>query len=292
MRGFSRLMALIALAFSLGACSPLRVLNGVVPDDASRVTRDIAYGEDARQKLDIYAPPGVEHPPVVVFFYGGSWTNGSRADYKFVGDALASHGILAVLADYRVYPQVSYPDFVADSAQAVAWTFAHIPEYGGDSKRVFVAGHSAGAYNAAMVALDTRWLGRFGASPAQLAGWIGISGPYNFLPIQDEAVKLVFHFPGTSPDSQPIHHVTRGAPPALLLTGDDDKVVDPQMNTDELATALRGAGVPVQEHIYAGKGHAIMVGAFGRPLRWTVPVLDRVADFVNAPSAQRVAAHP
>lgn len=292
MRGFSRLTALLTLTAALAACSPLRVLNGVVPDGASRLSEGVAYGNDARQKLDIYAPPGVERPPVVVFFYGGSWTNGSRKDYKFVGDALNSRGILAVLPDYRVYPQVGYPGFVDDSAHAVAWTLGHIAEYGGDPTRVFVAGHSAGAYNAAMVALDARWLARFDARPAQLAGWIGISGPYNFLPIQDEAVKPVFHFPDTPADSQPIHHVTRAAPPALLLTGGDDKVVDPGINTGELAAALRAAGVPVTEKTYPGKGHAITVGAFARPLRWTAPVLDQVSDFVRSEPARPLAAHP
>jgi acetyl esterase/lipase len=279
--------ALVAL---VAGCSPLRVLNGVVPDDASRTTFDIGYGEDTRQKLDIYAPPGVAHPPVVVFFYGGSWTSGSRRDYKFVGDALSSHGILAVVADYRVYPQAAYPGFVDDAARAVAWTLAHIAEYGGDPGRVFVAGHSAGAYNAAMVALDGRWLARYGSSPRRLAGWIGISGPYNFLPIQDETVKPVFHFPETPLDSQPINHVSADAPPTLLLTGDQDTVVDPVRNTGALAASLRRAGVPLQEQVYPGKGHAIMVGAFARPLRWTAPVLQRVADFVAGVAPARPAA--
>lgn len=292
LRGLFRLAAFLALAFSCGACSPLRVLNGVVPDDASRVSQDIAYGEDARQRLDIYAPPGAKGAPVVVFFYGGSWNSGSRADYKFVGDALSSRGIVAVLADYRVYPQVSYPDFLVDSARAVAWTLSHVAAYGGDPRRVFVAGHSAGAYNAAMVALDERWLARFQASPAQLAGWIGLSGPYNFLPIRDEAVKPVFHFPATPPDSQPVNHVTRAAPPALLLAGGDDKVVYPDVNTDELAAALRRAGVPLREHIYPGKGHAILVGALARPLRWTLPVLDEMDDFIRDTPARPSAPRP
>jgi acetyl esterase/lipase len=284
------LSLLCSLLLALAGCSPLRVLNGVVPDDASNTTLGVAYGEDARQKVDVYAPLGVRDAPVVVFFYGGSWSGGSRADYKFVGDALRSQGIVAVIADYRLYPQVSYPDFLDDSARALAWALAHAGEYGGDPHRVFVAGHSAGAYNAAMMALDGRWLARYGANPRQLAGWIGISGPYNFLPIQDEEVKKVFHFPGTPLDTQPIAHAGADAPPTLLLTGGSDTTVDPSLNTGRLAAALRSAGAPLQEAIYPGKGHAIMVGAFARPLRWTVPVLERVAGFVRAPPVRKIAA--
>ncbi|WP_454674496.1 alpha/beta hydrolase [Achromobacter pestifer] len=274
------------LVLALAACSPLTVLNGAVPDHASRIVPDVAYGEGGRRLLDIYAPPGVDKPPVVVFFYGGSWRNGSRADYKFVGDALASRGIMAVIADYRLYPAVSYPDFVEDSARAVAWTLQHIAEYGGDPARVYVAGHSAGGYNAAMVALDARWLARFGASPAMLRGWIGMAGPYDFLPIVARDVKPVFHFPGTPPDSQPIAHVSAAAPPTLLMAGLDDTTVDPHRNAEALAAALQAAHVPVTLVLYDRLGHAMLAGALARPLRWRAPVLDDLAAFVLHPLQQ------
>ncbi|HEY4372462.1 MAG TPA: alpha/beta hydrolase [Burkholderiales bacterium] len=292
MPGLMRTVLAFVVAVAASGCSPLRALDVGGADDATRVTTGISYGENARQKLDIYVPAGVDKPPVVVFFYGGSWTSGSRADYAFVGNALSSRGILAVVADYRLYPQVSYPDFVSDSARAVAWTLAHAGEYGGDTQRVFVAGHSAGAYNAAMVSLDARWLAAAGASPAQLAGWIGISGPYDFLPIQDKEVKPVFHFPDTPRGSQPIHHVGPGAPPALLLTRAEDGVVDPVRNTGELAAALHRAGVPVRERIFPGKGHFILVGAFSRLLRSADPVLDEVSGFVHGTPVRRQAARP
>ncbi|WMD21515.1 alpha/beta hydrolase [Achromobacter seleniivolatilans] len=281
MRSVLELGALACLiVLSLAACSPLTVLNGAVPDHASRVVSGVPYGQDARQQMDIYAPPGVEKPPVVVFFYGGSWQSGSRADYKFVGDALASRGIMAVIADYRLYPQVSYPDFVEDSARAVAWALHHIAEYGGDPGRVFVAGHSAGGYNAAMVALDARWLARFDASPAMLRGWIGMAGPYDFLPIVARSLKPVFHFPDTPPDSQPIAHVSANAPPALLMVGLADTTVDPARNTEGLAAALQAAHVPVTVVRYDRLGHALLAGALARPLRWRAPVLDDLAGFV------------
>jgi acetyl esterase/lipase len=274
------------------ACSPITILNALSGNPAT-VRAGVSYGDDPRQKLDIYTPPGVVLPPVVVFFYGGSWSSGSREEYRFVGNALASRGIMAVIADYRVYPQVTYPAFVRDSARAVAWTLRHIDGYGGDAHRLFVAGHSAGAYNAAMVMLDPRWLAEFGASPAMLRGWIGIAGPYDFLPIGDVAVKPVFHFPNSPPDSQPLAHaadVTHAggsAPPALLLSGTADTTVDPIRNSDRLAAALQAAHVDVK-----GIGHAMLAGAFGHPLQWVAPVLDDVAGFVQNPPSFPLAFNP
>jgi acetyl esterase/lipase len=283
-RRISRLCIMLLVLAQTG-CSPITVLNALSGNPAT-VRAGVAYGNDPRQKLDIYTPPGAVLPPVVVFFYGGSWNSGSREEYKFVGNALASRGIMAVIADYRVYPQASYPAFVEDSARAVAWTLRHIGEYGGDAHRLFVAGHSAGAYNAAMVALDPRWLAEFGASPAMLRGWIGMAGPYDFLPIVDAAVKPVFHFPDTPADSQPLAHAAdtaNAAPPALLLSGTADTTVDPIRNSARLATALQAAHVDVTSIRYQGVGHAMLAGAFGHPLRWVAPVLEDVTGFVQHP---------
>lgn len=290
-RAFVLLAGLAILAQT--ACSPITVLNALSGSPAT-VSSGIPYGDDARQKLDIYAPRGVASPPVVVFFYGGSWSGGSRGEYAFVGNALASRGIMAVIADYRVYPQVSYPAFVEDSARAVAWALRHVGGYGGNPRRLFVAGHSAGAYNAAMVALDPRWLAEFGAAPSMLRGWIGLAGPYDFLPIVDEDIKPVFHFPGTPPDSQPLMHAADAAagPPALLLAGSADTTVDPLRNSARLAAALRAARVDVVSDIYRNVGHAMLAGAFGHPLRWVAPVLDDVAGFVQHAPPYAVAPLP
>jgi len=189
---FTALIGATLLA-ALAACSPLKTLNALTPDDTFDKTEGIAYGSDPRQKLDVYTPKQhVANAPVVVFFYGGSWNSGSRSDYSFVGEALASRGIVVVLADYRLYPQVRYPLFLDDSASAVAWAHAHIGEFSGDPKRLFVMGHSSGAYNAAMLALEPKLLGAQGMSPKDLSGWIGLAGPYDFLPIENPQVRPVF----------------------------------------------------------------------------------------------------
>jgi acetyl esterase/lipase len=271
----------LALLGGLVACSPLTVLNALSPGGASEVTADIAYGDGPRRKLDVYRPKDASAPaPVVVFFYGGNWVGGERGDYAFVGRALASRGIVAVIADYRLYPEVGYPDFLKDVAQAVAWAAREAGRHGGDPKRLYVMGHSAGAYNAAMIALDKRWLAEQGMSPSDLRGWIGLAGPYDFLPIENPTTKPVFHFPDTPRESQPIHHVSAGAPPALLIAARSDKLVNPSRNTGHLAAALRAQHIPVREIYYDKVSHTTLVGSIAAPMRWLAPTLDQVTDFV------------
>lgn len=283
-----RLLLAGGLLGLLMGCSPLKVLNAFTPGGTFTRTADLGYGSDPRNRLDIYTP--VDAPPdapVVVFFYGGSWNSGSRSDYSFVGEALASRGIVAVLADYRLYPQVHYQGFLDDSARAVGWTRQHIREYGGDPDRLYVMGHSAGGYNAAMLALDSKWLATVGMKPSMLSGWIGLAGPYDFLPIENPEVKPVFYFPNSPPDSQPINHVCAASPPALLMAAKDDTLVNPERNTGGMARRLRELGVPVRELYFSKPGHATLVAAFSRPMRGLAPVLDEVVQFVHGQDRTR-----
>ena len=272
---------------AIAACSPLKALNALTPKDSFDKTEGIAYGSDPRQKLDVYVPRHpMENAPVVVFFYGGSWNSGSRSDYSFVGEALASRGIVAVLADYRLYPQVRYPAFLEDGAKAVAWTRSHIQQFSGNPQRLYLMGHSSGAYNVAMLALDPQLLGAAGMSPHDISGWIGLAGPYDFLPIVNPDVRPVFFWPNSPALSQPINHVSRGAPPALLMASSDDELVDPGRNTGGLARKLREAGVPVRDLYFSRTGHANLVAALSRPMRGLAPVLDEVEGFIKATPAQ------
>ncbi len=273
---------LVLLLGGLAACSPLKALNALSPSGASTATSGVAYGAGPRHKLDIYVPEGgAKGAPVVVFFYGGNWNAGERADYAFVGRALASRGIVAVIPDYRLYPEVRYPDFLDDSAQAVAWASREIARYGGDPARLFVMGHSAGAYNAAMVALDERYLAKSGIKTAALRGWIGLAGPYDFLPIVNKDTRPVFHYPDTPPSSQPVNHVGKTSPPALLIAAASDRLVNPADNTGRLATKLRSNGVAVTELYYDGVTHTTLVASMAAPLRALAPTLDAVDSFVN-----------
>lgn len=202
LRAVIAVAAVAVLAALAGACSPIGILNALTPADTYTVTEGLQFGPDPRHRLDVYRPPApVDSPlthteyPVVVFFYGGTWVSGERRDYKFIGEALASAGIVTIIADYRLYPQVRYPDFLEDGARAVAWAQREAGRYGGDPRRMYVMGHSSGAYNAAMLALDPRWLTAQGMSPTILKGWIGLAGPYDFLPIENPAAKPVFFIP-------------------------------------------------------------------------------------------------
>ncbi|CAM3216779.1 esterase [Pseudomonas floridensis] len=292
-RAIFRTLITGALLTFLSGCSVFNVLNTLTPASGVHETPDQAYGPDPRNRLDIFMPKSrPEHAPVVVFFYGGSWTHGERANYAFVGRALAERGIVAVVADYRLYPQASYPGFLEDSAKALAWTRKHISTYGGDPERLYVMGHSAGAYNAAMLALDPRWLAREGESPSIISGWIGLAGPYDFLPIKDPEIQRAFLFPNTPRDSQPINHISAGAPPALLMASNKDKEVDPKRNTGGLALKLREAGLPVRELYFSRTNHGSLIGAFARPLRSLAPVIDEVVMFVNSPHPDSVVARP
>ncbi|MDM0023549.1 alpha/beta hydrolase [Variovorax saccharolyticus] len=271
----------------LAGCSPLRILNGLVSND-SRFQTGIAYGDAPRQALDVYRPrtsaaaEAARLPPLVVFFYGGNWSSGERADYKFVGEALASRGAIVVIPDYRLSPEVSFPTFVRDGAQALRWGLVNADRLGADPSRLYVMGHSAGAYIAAMLALDERWLREAGADPRQLAGWIGLAGPYDFLPIGDPMTKLAFNWPDTPASSQPLSHVSSASPPALLMAASKDKLVDPQRNTLRMAERLRAAGVEVHVREFDDLSHVTLIGAIARPLEWIGgPVLPPVLDFIG-----------
>ncbi|USX25418.1 alpha/beta hydrolase [Oxalobacteraceae bacterium OTU3CINTB1] len=280
-RSYLALAVAVPVLLALAACSPLTALNALSPGGASERTAGLSYGEGPRRMLDVYRPKDANgKAPVVVFFYGGNWVAGERADYAFVGRALASRGIVTVVADYRLYPEVSYPDFLDDAAQAVAWAARQAGRYGGDPRRLYVMGHSAGAYNAAMVALDERWLKKQGMSIGDLRGWIGLAGPYDFLPIENPTTKPVFHFPDSPPESQPVRHVSAASPPALLIAARSDKLVDPQRNTGHLAERLRANHVDVKELYYDKVSHTTLVGSIAAPLRWLAPTLDDVAAFI------------
>jgi acetyl esterase/lipase len=289
-----RLIIYALLAAALSACSPVAIVNALTPVDTYTVSANIAYGALAGEILDVYQPrPTAADPaprdgyPVVVFFHGGTWTSGSRADYRFVGEALAVRGIVAVIADYRLYPQVRYPEFLTDCARAVAWARREVQHYGGDGARLFVMGHSSGAYNAAMIALDARWLATAGTAPSALAGWIGLAGPYDFLPMTNVEAQPVFFHPDYPPGSQPVDYASAAASRTFLGAATDDDVVNPERNTRQLATKLAAAGVRVTVKMYPRAGHVTLIGAFARPLRAIAPVLDDVAAFVHDTGASR-----
>ena len=275
------------------AISILGVLNALLPKDraAQVVARDLAFGPEARHRLDIYAPrqagssPG--GLPVVMFVYGGSWAEGDRRDYSFAGRALAAQGFVTVVADYRLVPEVEYPGFVRDCAMAFGWVVDNIARYGGDPSRIGLMGHSAGAYNAAMLALDKSYLSD--ALRRRIRCLVGLSGPYDFFPFDGAISMRVFGAVREPMATQPVNHVAPDAPPMLLATGDKDTLVYPR-NTVELARRLTTLGVAVDERHYAGLGHAGPLLALAMPLRWRSPVLKDATRYLHQHLQQAAAA--
>ncbi len=282
-----RLAAGLAMLLPGLGCAPARLLNAVVPSSGFALDPDLAYGRLPRQQLDVYRPEAASAPrPVVLFLYGGSWQFGSRGDYRFVGQALASRGLIAMVADYRVWPEARFPTFVEDAAAAIAWARQNAGRFGGDPARVYLMGHSAGAHIAALLALDERYLAEVGLTPTALAGVIGLAGPYDFLPITDPTLKQVFDVPDLR-TTQPITFAGPDAPPALLATGEQDVTVAPA-NSERLAARLEQSGNEVELKRYRQIGHISIALALAAPFRWLAPVLDDVARFVERTGPARV----
>ncbi|USU21111.1 alpha/beta hydrolase [Paraburkholderia fungorum] len=283
-----RLLTLAAtLAFTaLGGCSGTAALNAAVPHHTFRASTAISYGDAPGQKLDVYQPDDTSATaasrgrPVVVFFYGGSWQNGARSDYLFVGQALTSRGFVAVLPDYRTYPDTRFPGFMEDAAAAVRWARDHAAEYGGDPSRIFLMGHSAGAHIVALLATDGHYLAAQHMSKRDISGVIGLAGPYDFLPLTDPVLKDVFPA-SLRAASQPINFVSGDEPPMFLAAGKRDSTVDPG-NTDRLAAKLRAAGDNVEVKHYPFIGHVLLVASLAAPLRLFAPVLADSAKFIDA----------
>jgi acetyl esterase/lipase len=270
-------------AVLVSSCSPIGAFNSVAGRDSGIevVGTGLSYGANPRQKLDIYAPRvRSASVPVVVFFYGGSWNSGSRQDYSFAGRALASLGYVTVIADYRLVPEVVFPAFLEDGAQAVRWVTDNIRAYGGDPRRIALAGHSAGAYNAAMLALDQRYLRKAGVDPGSIKALVGLAGPYDFFPWTSSAASAAF---GSWPDpaqTQPVTFARGGTPAIYLATGAGDTVVKPQ-NMTTLAARLRASGSGVVERTYPDLDHVGILLAMSRLLREKAPVLDDIGRFLN-----------
>ncbi len=250
------------------------------------IERSIVFDPQHGLALDVYRPRDARQAPVVVFFYGGSWKSGKRQWYRWVGERLAQQGLVVVIPDYRRWPQVRLDGFMQDGAHAVAWTHAHAADYGGDPHELFLMGHSAGAHIGALLATDARWLQAVDMRPRDLAGFIGLAGPYDFLPLKEaDYIDMFGPTHEAQLNSQPVHFVDGDEPPMLLLQGTTDKIVWPR-NADSLAAALRHEGEPVEVKHYPDIGHLAILFALSSTFSGKAPVLDDTVQFIRARVAQ------
>ena len=271
--------ALLGLVSALTACSGQRLLNSLTLPGGYVRASNVIFDDATGLKLDVYTPTNAKNAPVVIFYYGGRWTEGDVASYEFVGAALAKQGFVAVVPDYRHYPAVKFPAFVQDAAKAVRWTHDHAQAYGGDVGRIFVMGHSAGAHLAALLATNESYLAGVGGSRSWLAGMIGLAGPYDFLPFTDADIQDMFGPPENYAASQPINFVDGRNPPLLLLHGENDDSVWPK-NSRNLAAKVKAAGGPVELVLYPKMSHSWIVATLSQPLQGQSDVMAYTVDFV------------
>jgi acetyl esterase/lipase len=258
-------------------------LNATNHRTGVEVQRGIVFDAQHQLKLDVYQPKGAEHAPVVVFFYGGSWTHGERGWYRFVGTTLAAHGVVTIIPDYRKYPQVKMDGFMQDAAKAVAWAHQHAAEFSGAADDMFVMGHSAGGQIGALLLTDPSWLAPYGLHPADMAGFIGLAGCYDFMPIpasEKDMLGMFGHDPASQARAQPVRFVSGHEPPMLLLQGEADHEVDPS-NAVSLAHALQGRHEDVTLRLYPGVSHNALVFALSRPFNGDAPTLSDVLHFIR-----------
>ena len=280
MRLLFLLTAAVMLMASLIACAPLDVLNATVSENDYRAVTDIAYGSGPRQKLDIYIPTAKHaNGDVVLFFYGGRWQSGEKSEYRFIAEAFTSRGYITVIPDYRLYPAVHFPAFIEDGALAYRWVEQHISAYQGSAKRIFVAGHSAGAYIAAMLALDEHYLQQSGAT-GKPCGTIGFAGPYDFLPLDADDLIAIFQTPQHITVTQPISFVDGSENPFLLLMGNDDTTVK-ERNAVNLNRRILNRGGKSTLIRYDGVDHIDMLLALSSTFRSKAPALDDADRFIQ-----------
>jgi acetyl esterase/lipase len=273
-------------ALTLGlvtACSPLTAFNTLTPKDPARlVAHDVAYAPGDRHTLDVYVPRfPAKNAPVMVFFYGGGWDSGRKQDYTFAAKAFAAKGFITVLPDYRLYPEAQFPDFLNDGAQAIRWVRDNVAQYGGDPNRIAVSGHSAGAYNAIMLALDPKYLKDAGVDPMIIKAAVGLSGPYDFLPLDTSYTRQSFGEAADLAATQPVNHARANAPPIFLAYGLSDTLVGRQ-NSDHLERALKAVGAPVEVKLYPKLDHPGTVLALSVPFRRRSTLLADMTHWLKA----------
>ena len=293
MSGALRILGLVALVALIAAAAFWAAvrLNGPAVLDAvdrisagdknvSRIVRE-QLGKHESRKLAVYRQNVIEGSlPVILFVHGGGWRDGDPDHYSFVARGLAPEGFVVVLAGYRLGDEGRYPAMVEDTADAIAWTYANIGRYGGDPGRIWLSGHSAGAYNVAQVALDKAWLEEREVPASAIAGVIGLAGPYDFFPFDKSSSIAAFGSVGAGRESQPVNLVRTDAPPMLLIHGEADEVVKPR-NSRALAAGLDQVGAVVETAFYPGWSHNDPLLSIASPWRNSRDVIGRMVEFIE-----------
>jgi acetyl esterase/lipase len=278
-RRWPLLIAALAIPAVLAACSPVGALNALTFTSDLQVEKNLTYGPDPRNVLDIYAPKNAAKLPLVLFIHGGGWTAGNKDEYTFVGDSLARAGYVTAVINYRLAPQNRYPAYVQDAALATRWLRDHARSYGADPDKLFVTGHSAGAFNAMELVMNERWLREAGVPIQSVRGVVGVAGPYDY-DFREFPSKNAFPAGGDPADIMPSRHVRKDPPPTLLLVAERDQVVE-RANADKMLAALQAAGDDVTLQVLPRVDHYTSIGAISRNLTFLGGTRQAVLDFLQ-----------
>ncbi|WP_234026933.1 alpha/beta hydrolase [Erythrobacter sp. HKB08] len=289
-------VALVVVAGFIGLQVAIARNGPAVVDTVDRISgggRGVAqahkasFGPSDAQKLIVYAPEQADEPlPVIIFSHGGSWRSGDPDDYGFLARGLVPEGFVVVLAGYRLHPEAVFPAMLEDTASTIAWTRDNIARYGGDPDAIFLAGHSAGAYNVVMTTLDPQWLAAEGLDDDAVRGVIGLAGPYDFYPFDGEATRASFgDAENAETSTQPIAFARGDAPPMLLMSGESDAVVRPR-NSRVLAERIEELGGRAETLFFEETDHYDILLRTASPWRRDARVIAAIRDFAK-PLASR-----
>ncbi len=262
MHAGAKTFCLIMLSLIISGCTKVGLFVANIPAELSdyQVFRDVSYGEELAQKLDLYVPPKKpDKSPVLVFFYGGRWTDGHKEQYRFVADTFIKEGYIVAIPDYRKYPDVKFPTFAEDAAKAVAWIQENIVAYGGNPEQIFVVGHSSGAHIGALIATDPKYLRGHNLNRHVIKAFAGLSGPYAFVP-EAEDLKDMFGPPDRYPLMRAPNFVDGQQPPMLLIHGLKDTTVV-LLNAEKLKSAIEQNGGDVKLATYKNLNHVETIGS-------------------------------
>ncbi len=236
------------------AGSALYLLSNLNGLEGAQRLEGIEYGSHPRQKLDLYLPTGsrANSKAMVVFGYGGGYKDGNRDEYRFIGQVFASLGLVTVIYDYRLFPEVQFPTYLEDAALAVRWAYDHAGKYGANQNNLILAGHSAGAHIAAMLATNSVHLEAVNLQPRGFKLVLGLSGGYDFWNAQIGFISpdIAEVMQGVKPQAtQPLEFLTPFVPPMLLMHPKNDQILPiTQARTFEARAKSLGANVTLLEY--------------------------------------------
>ena len=186
-----------------------------------KIVLDICYNKENNQYLDICLPDADEFD-VVLYFHGGGLKTGDKSNQKTFFEYMVANGVAVVSANYRMYPDCKYPDFIEDAAEATSWVFNNIANYG-KIKGIYVGGSSAGGYLSQMLCFDEKWLAKYNIKPCDITGFIHDAGQptchFNVLKERGIDSRRVI-----IDDSAPLYHIGEADeyPPMLIIVSDND----------------------------------------------------------------------